>query len=170
MQSNFISMLCRRLCHPFLCNRHSLEVGNILYQMQSSWERILNKARKYCKLARKAFQARWKQCSPIRRGVVLGTPGGGRVDAARGWQAAEHAARPPRPLRCLLGAAWAAVGGVDARARGGRLSGRRWAWRSCGACAPPRGHARGRQVWRCPAAAIPLVSIYRIGGLVSHCT
>jgi len=124
----------------------------------------------YCKLARKDIEALWKQCSPIRWGVVLGTPGGTRVDAARGWQAAEQAARPPRPLKCLLGAALTAVGGVDARARGGRLSRRRWAWRLCGACAPPRGHARGRHVRRSPAAALPLVCIYRIGGLVSHCT
>jgi len=101
---------------------------------------------------------------------VLGTPDGDRGDAAREWQAAERAAQPPRLLGWFLGAAWAAVGGADARVGGGRLSGRRWAWRLCGARAPPRGHARGRHVRRSPAAAIPLVCIYRIGGLVLHCT
>jgi len=60
-------------------------------------------------------------------------------------------------------------GGADARAPGGQLSGRLWAWRLCGARAPPRSHARGRHVRRSPAAAIPLVCTYRIGGLVSYC-
>jgi len=109
-------------------------------------------------------------CTTTRRGVVLGTPGGDRVDAARGWQAAGQAARPPRPREWPLAPAWAAAGGADARARGGWLSGRRSSWRLCGVRAPPRGHARGRHIRRSPAAAIHFVSSYRIGGFVSHCT
>jgi len=59
-------------------------------------------------------------CSTTRRGVVLGAPGEGRVDAARGWQAGGRAARPPRRLGRLRGAAWAAVGGrVTAPGPGG---------------------------------------------------
>jgi len=110
------------------------------------------------------------RCSTTGMGVVLGTPGGGRAGVACAWPAAWRVARPPRPRGWRPGAAWAAVGGAGARATRERLPGRRLAGRLCGARAPPRGHARGRHVRRGPAAAIPLVSSYRIGGLVSYCT